>query len=139
VSVEEVLQTDLVTVPPTATVATISETMASESVGTVVVVEDGAPLGIVTDRDLALALADDAAVTERKAESFLSDELETATSDVSVFEALDQMERAQIRRLPVVDDDGAIRGMVALDDVLVLLSEQFQSAATIIRAQSPRL
>ena len=138
-SVEEILQTDLVTVPPTATATTISETMASESVGTVVVVDDGSPLGIVTDRDLALAITGGTDVPGRDARSFIEDDFETATSDVSVFEALEKMERAQIRRLPIVDDDGAIRGIVALDDVLVLLSEQFQSAAAIIRAQSPRL
>lgn len=139
VSVEEVLQTDLVTVPPNATVATISKTMASEDVGTVVVVDDGAPLGIITDRDLALAIGDGGDVSGREASDFISGSVQTATSDVSVFEALERMESQQIRRLPIVDDNGAVRGIVALDDVLVFLGEQLQSATGIIRAQSPRL
>ena len=139
VSVEQIVQTDLVTVPATATVATISQTMASEEVGSVVVVDDGAPLGIITDRDLALALAEGTDVAGRQAGQFVDGTLQTGSTEMSVFDALERMQSAGIRRLPIVDENNAIRGIVALDDVLVLLGEKLQAATEIIRIQSPRL
>jgi len=139
VSVEQIVQTDLVTVPASATVATISQTMASEDVGTVVVVDDGAPLGIITDRDLALALAEGTDVAGRQAGQFVDGTLQTGSTEMSVFDALERMQSAGIRRLPIVDENNAIRGIVALDDVLVLLGEKLQAATEIIRIQSPRL
>ena len=139
ISVEQIVQTDLVTVPATATVATISQTMSGESVGSVVVVDDGSPLGIITDRDLALALAEGTDVAGRQASQFVDGTLQTGSTDMSVFDALERMQSAGIRRLPIVDENNAIRGIVALDDILVLLGEKLQAATEIIRTQSPRL
>jgi len=66
-------------------------------------------------------------------------EFVTGTTDMSVVDVLDRLSEAGIRRLPVVDDDGALAGIVTLDDVLVHSSEELERAADVVRIQSPRL
>jgi len=58
---------------------------------------------------------------------------------MSVFDAIRVMSDAGIRRLPIVDDNGALRGVVTLDDAPVLLGGVVSEAADTVQSQSPRL
>jgi CBS-domain-containing membrane protein len=58
---------------------------------------------------------------------------------MNVYEAINQLSDEEIRRLPVVDEDGELVGIVTLDDLLVLLSRELSMAGDIIEEQSPRL
>lgn len=113
--------------------------MASEDVGSVVVVEDDRPVGIVTDRSIALCLRDQPDASERAVGEILTEDLVTGTTDMSVFEVLRQLEDAEVRRLPIVDEDGTLAGIVTLDDILFLLGAELENATAIIEAQSPRI
>jgi CBS domain-containing protein len=140
VSIDDILQTDVVTVEPDTPIATVVAQLAEKDVGSVVVVEDERPIGLITDRAIALALESSPDVTEQAAEEFASGDLVTGTTEMNVFEALRRLEDEEIRRLPIVDDDDdALVGIVTLDDILVLLGAELENAASIIRAQSPRL
>jgi CBS domain-containing protein len=139
VSIDDILQTDVVTVEPDTPIATVVAQLAEKDVGSVVVVEDERPIGLITDRAIALALESSPDVTEQAAEEFASGDLVTGTTEMSVFEALRRLEDEEIRRLPIVDDDDTLVGIVTLDDILVLLGAELENAASIIRAQSPRL
>jgi CBS domain-containing protein len=140
VTIEEIVETDVVTVQPDTPIATVVAHMAEEDVGSVVVVEDEKPVGLITDRTVALALESTPDITEQEAESLLSDDLVTGTTEMSSFEALRRLEDEQVRRLPIVDDDrDTLEGIVTLDDILVLLGAELENATSIIRAQSPRL
>lgn len=138
VSVDDIVQTDIVSVQTDDDVRSIVDKMESEQVGTVVVVDGEQPIGIITDRDIALALAEED-VTDRTAETFIQEDLVTGSTEMSVFDALETMKTENVRRLPIVDDNGTIEGIVALDDILVLLGTKVKEATDIIQAQSPRL
>ena len=138
VTLEEIVQTDVVTVQPDETVSEVVGRMAEEEVGSVVVVEDDEPVGIVTDRAIALSLEGTADVAERSVEEVMDTELVTATTETTVFDAIGTLEEAGVRRLPIVDDEGGLEGIVTLDDILVLLGSEFDNAAGIIRSQSTR-
>lgn len=139
-AVEDIVQTDVATAERDTPIATVVATLAEKDVGSVVVVEGDDPVGILTDRKIVLALEDTPDVSERTASDLLGDgDLITATTDASVFEALQQMSEANVRRLPIVDDEGTLQGIVTLDDVLVLLGTELKSAVDVIQAQSPRL
>lgn len=140
VEVSEVLRTDVVTVERSTPIATVVAEMAEKDVGSVVVVEGEAPVGILTDREIALALETDPDVADRTAVDLLREDrdLVTGNTDMSVFDALRQLSDAQVRRLPIVDEDGSLRGIVTLDDVLVRLGTELETATSIIGAQSPR-
>jgi signal-transduction protein with cAMP-binding, CBS, and nucleotidyltransferase domain len=116
--IKEVMSTPDVSVPPQSSVAEAARLMAYEGVGAVLVVSDGRPLGIVTDRDLALrVIARDLPATTPITE-VMSTQLVTVDSADDVDVAFAAFRRHAIRRLPVVSDGEAV-GMVTVDDLLM--------------------
>ncbi|WP_336345298.1 CBS domain-containing protein [Halalkalicoccus ordinarius] len=128
---------DVITVERDAEVSEISETMNDERVGSVVVVEDGAPVGIVTDRTIALAVGQEDDVSSLVAEDLMSEDPETVAADTGAYELATAFGDAKVRRLPVVDDEGQLEGIVSLDDVIATSAEELEEAAKVIEEQSP--
>lgn len=140
VEIEQLAQTDVVTVEPEMSIADVISKMAENDVGSVVVVDDGSPIGILTDRTIALALEGEPDITEKQASELIQDDgLVTATTDMTLVEALERLNEENVRRLPIVNEDGQLEGIVTLDDILVLLGSALHEATEIIKAQSPRL
>jgi CBS domain-containing protein len=133
------MEEDVVTVQPDTPVPTVTAQMETEDVGAVVVVDDNEPQSVVTDREVALALGDMPDLADKTAEDLISDEMVTGEQQMSVYEALQQLSEENIRRLPIVDENGDLIGIVTLDDIIVLIGEEMQDAADIIQTQSPRL
>lgn len=139
VRVEEIVETEVIKAKPATPIRSVVSMMAKEGVGSVVVVEDDEPIGILTDRKIALAIESTPNIAEKSAEAFLSGTLVTGTTDMSVFDGLRQLEGAGVRRLPIVDDDGKLAGIITLDDILVLLGTELGNVTSIVKTQSPRL
>lgn len=139
VVIEELVETDVVTAERDTPVQQVVADMAREDVGSVVVVEDERPVGILTDRTIALALESATDLSDHRAEDLLTDSIVTGTAEMSVFEAIRRLEEEEIRRLPIVDEEGQLTGIVTLDDILVLLSTELGNLAAVVKAQSPRL
>jgi CBS domain-containing protein len=103
--------------------------MQERHVGAVVIVEEGRPIGIVTDRDLVLrVLAQELAPNEPVAD-VMSRELWTARIGDSIESTFNTMRHRGVRRLPIVDDEGVLRGLVAMDDLVVMVSGEVTSLA----------
>ena len=117
--VEEIMTKDVCSCGPGTNAASAADIMWSRNCGSLPVVEDGGRVvGIVTDRDLFLALGTS---NRRPAEVPIG---EIMTRDVAlcnpandVRSALKTMAQRQLRRLPVVDDSGALIGMLSLGDM----------------------
>ncbi len=110
---------DPATVAPTATVVEIARQMADRNVGSVVVVLDGRPVGIVTDRDLVLRVVRHGIDPARtRAREVMSRDLVTALDDIGPAQAASLMKSRRIRRLPIVDAHGDLEGIVTLDDIV---------------------
>ena len=139
VTIDDIMEEDVVTVQPDTPVPTVTAQMETEDVGAVVVVDDNEPQSVVTDREVALALEDTPDLADKTAEDLISDEMVTGEQQMSVYEALQQLSEENIRRLPIVDENGDLTGIVTLDDIIVLIGEEMQDAADIIQTQSPRL
>ncbi len=137
-TVNDIAATDVVTATEDATLAEIARTMGDEGVGCVPIVENDEPVGIVTDRKIALSLADDGDASNRAVGNIMTRDLITIESDASVHDAIEQMEDAGIRRIPVVED-GQLTGLITLDDVLVTVADELDEVADVIEEQSPRL
>lgn len=135
--VDAAARTDVVTAERTDTISSVVGDMAAENVGSVVVVEDDRPIGVLTDRSVALALGSTPDLSERTAEELLDGGVVTASMDDDVFEALDRMRDAGVRRVPLVDDEGELRGIVTLDDVLLFLEGHLGTVAETVREQFP--
>lgn len=120
-------------------IATIVAQMSEEEVGAVVVVDDSKPVGILTDRSIALSIKETPDLSDQTAEDLMSGEIVTGTDEMTVLEALEQLNENGIRRLPVVDEDEELIGIVTLDDIIVLLGSELEDTAGIIQSQSSRL
>lgn len=121
------------------TVRVAAQRMAARGVGALVVLDDHRrPIGILTDRDIALRVAgeglDAGAVTTGE---MMTRDLHTVTEEAAIEDSLRLMRRYAVRRLPVVDDDGALVGVVTLDDVLSLLAEELAQMGKIVERSSP--
>ena len=137
-SVQQIVQSNVVTADRDTPIEHVAATMGTENVGSVVIVDEHTPVGLVTDRMVALALADDPDLSGATAGDLMSDDLVTAGPAVGVFDLVRTMSEEGIRRMPVVAEDGSLAGIVTLDDVLVLLAEELQFLADVVETQSPR-
>ncbi len=122
------------------TVGVAAERMRSRGVGTLVVTNHlRVPVGIVTDRDLVLRVM----APEKDPRSTLVADVMTPypkviAENAPIEKAVARMRQGGFRRLPVVDADGALVGIVALDDVLALLAQEFHQIQTLLERTSPR-
>jgi CBS domain-containing protein len=109
----------VVSAAPAATVRQVAELMRERNVGSVVLVdEDGAIAGFVTDRDLALGALTDGRDPGDPVAAHASSPVITATPGMDVEAAAELMVRHGVRRLPVLDD-GRLTGIITLDDLAV--------------------
>jgi len=117
--VEGLLRGPAATCGPSASVAEVAALMQRSGAAVVVVDADGAPLGIVTDRDLrakVVAMQRDAGAT--RAADVMSSPLVTVKREAIAFEALLEMTRREIHHLVVVDA-GGLAGVLPSDDLLL--------------------
>ena len=116
-TVREVMTTDIVSCPSAASVTDAARHMRDRDIGDVLVVDDGAVRGIVTDRDIVVrCVADANDCTNSRIGDIVSSDLKTITSDAPIAEAAKIMRDNALRRLPVVDDGTAV-GIVSLGDL----------------------
>jgi CBS domain-containing protein len=124
---------------PGETVQLAARRMNSRNVGTLMVLDkESRPVGIITDRDLAIRVVGEAldATTTSVAE-VMSRAMVSVHEETPIEEALCRMRAGPYRRLPVVDDDGQLVGVVSLDDIIDLLSEEFAEIGRLLRKESP--
>lgn len=134
----DIAEIDVVTAERDDPLTSIVERMADEDVGTVVITEDDRPTGIVTDRMIALALAEHPDVSELTAGDVMTGDPVTVTDEMTVFEVVQTLGDSGIRRVPIVDDDGQLVGIVSIDDVLVLLATELDQLSEVVERQIER-
>jgi CBS domain-containing protein len=116
----EIMTSSVVTAGADADVLSVAQLMRDRSIGSVVICDtEGEPAAMVTDRDLTVrALADERSPSEPIADH-CSKPLVTGAPEMDLEEAAALMVRHRIRRLPVLDDDNGLVGIVTLDDIAV--------------------
>jgi CBS domain-containing protein len=135
---------EVVTASPDETARELAETMKDENVGSVVVVEAGEPIGIVTDRDIAVrGVAQERDLDTVTADEIMTEDLVVVNAHDEISELIDTLDAAGVRRMPVVEGE-EIAGIVTLDDIAVLLAveldgiaEEMSSLSNVIRSGSP--
>jgi len=112
--------TEVATVEPSASLADASEMLRERGYGALVASVDGNSLdGIISERDIVRALADDgAAALDRDVASAMSAEVYTCHPGDSIDSLMSMMTERRIRHLPVMDASGAIGGMISIGDVV---------------------
>ncbi len=142
-AIGEICNREVVIVEREAPVIEAARLMRQYHVGDLVVVDAPSglrrPVGIVTDRDIVIeVVAMQVAPETLRVGDIMSAELATVRETEGVFETIRYMRDKGIRRLPVVDRDGWLQGIVTLDDLLILLAEEMGEMARLIGREMDR-
>jgi len=117
-NIREVMTRNPRTVSPDDTIQNAARIMRDEDTGAVPVVEDGRPVGMVTDRDIVVRAVADGGLTGRSVRDIVSTGVVCATPEMSTRDASELMREHQVRRLPVVENERLV-GIVSLGDLAV--------------------
>ena len=114
--------------------------MRRHHVGDVIVVDkfDGSrvPVGILTDRDIVVSvIAPGLDPASLQVGDIMSEDLLTARDNDDVYETIEKMRLRGIRRVPVVDGNGSLSGIVSADDLLEFLAEEMGDLSRISGSQ----
>lgn len=120
-----------------ASIAEVASLMRDEQVGSVVITDEHVPVGIVTDRDITVDVTAEGMDPDGlTAQDVMTTEPVTVEKDAGRFELIETMSEHEVRRMPVVED-GELWGIITLDDIDRLLSDEQRKLASIIEAESP--
>lgn len=129
---------DVVTIEGGAGIIDAARLMREHHVGDLVVVEErprgAVPVGILTDRDIVVGLIapDVPELPALRVSDVVADELVVAREDESLADVVKRMRTHGIRRIPVVDDEGVLLGIIAFDDVVDLLASMMDDLAALV-------
>ena len=139
----EICNREVFIVQRDTTVQEAAQLMRQHHVGALVVVQEVSgkrkPVGLVTDRDLVVeVLATQLDAGTITVGDIMLPELVTVPESSGVFEAIQFMRAKAVRRLPVVDGQGALIGIVALDDLLSLLAEELSELSVLVSREQAK-
>ncbi len=136
-SIGEYCNRDVVIVNKTESVQEAISLMRSEHVGAVVVVDQIndaiIPVGMLTDRDIVVeVLAENIDLQSVNISDVMSFDLLVLPESIDLMDAIKRMRSKGVRRTPIVNDGGALVGIISVDDLLDLLAEQMIDLAKLI-------
>ncbi len=137
VLVRDIMNSPVISASPDDTIYNIAKKMKDENIGSIIVLENDKPVGIVTDWDIvSKAIANDAKPSQIKAKDVMK-ELYTIESEESITEAARLLRKYNIKRLGVVYKNRLV-GIISSSDVIAVtpdLVEIVSEKATIIRGE----
>jgi CBS domain-containing protein len=142
-SIGEICNREVVFCRKGETTQQAAELMRRHHVGCLVVVDESRecprPLGVITDRDLVVEiLAGNVFPETVVVGDVMSYDLATAREDEDMWEVVRRMRAKGVRRLPIVDEAGALVGIVTMDDMVEFLAEEFSGLVKLLARQRER-
>jgi CBS domain-containing protein len=141
--VGEICNREVVIVDRQSTVRDAAKLMREFNVGDLVVVEERegrrVPIGILTDRDIVVKIiAEDVDMDVLQVDEVMGAELFTAGEEGDILGTMKRMRSEGVRRMPVVNADGGLEGIITLDDLLPLVAEQISDLVELISCEQKR-
>jgi len=134
--IERLIHRPVKTLGPDDSCEEAAALMRDENIGAVVIVDEGRVQGVVTDRDIAVrVVASGGSPAEVRLRSIMSGEPIFLSKARTLDQLVSAMRDMGVRRVPVIEDDGTVCGLVSMDDLLVLISEQLGELAQVIRKE----
>jgi predicted transcriptional regulator len=120
-----------VTIDGKASIRDAARLMRQKAIGALVVTGNHRPKGMITDRDIVVAVvAEGLDPAQVRVADVMSSNPAVIRGDKGIFDAVRLFAAKAVRRLPVVDNRGFVIGIIALDDVLMLLGTEMGHVAT---------
>lgn len=136
-TLHDIMRRHVVTASRDDIIDEVASELSDTHIGCVVVLDDGEPVGILTDRDISIGLDANWVDTSRMTVGELATKhLVTVDVDTGLLELSELMNEHGVRRLPVMDD-GELVGIVSQDDLIVHLSKILNNLAGIVQTESP--
>ena len=129
-NIRDVMTPNPRTVSPSDTIQSAAQIMRDQDTGAVPVVENGRPIGMLTDRDIVIRAVADGGQLSRPVSEIVTTGVVAVTPDMSTREAFELMSEHQIRRLPVVEGERLV-GIVSLGDLAVKDAHDRRSGDTL--------
>jgi CBS domain-containing protein len=131
--VRDIMVKDVLTAEPDVNLREAAEVMADNHVGCLVVVENGKLTGIVTDRDILLAVADSRKNLDKMAiKDVMTHYVITTSSDTPIEKAIQLMIENKVKKVPVVDG-GELSGILTMTDVVLAQPKLIEKFNKIIK------
>ena len=127
----EIMTRDVRTATSKTSVSEIAVMMRDGDMGAVPVVENGRLIGIVTDRDIVVRCVADGRGPDTPVSEAMTTEIFSVRPDDFAFEAVRLMGDKQVRRVPVVDEDGKLAGIISMADVALETEDELEIAETL--------
>jgi CBS domain-containing protein len=142
-TIGKVCNREVVFVHAQASIPEAARLMREHHVGDLVVIKEKTgkrvPVGIITDRDIVLeVIAEGVSMDDVNVGDIMSDKLVTAREGDGLLDTIKVMRAKGIRRLPVVNDDNELVGILSVDDLIDLFSEQIVDLARLIAREQGR-
>jgi CBS domain-containing protein len=132
---DKVCTKPVITASAQMTVSEAARAMRSKNIGALVVVNAGRPIGMLTDRDIAVDVVargmDPDAV---QVSDVMRKKPHTIRQELGLFDAARAFAKSGVRRLPVVDKRGVLIGVIAIDDIMILLGNEMGYVASALSA-----
>jgi CBS domain-containing protein len=127
----EIMTRDVRTATSETRLSEIAVMMRDGDMGAVPVVENGRLIGIVTDRDIVVRCVADGRGPDTPVSEAMTTEIFSVRPDDFAFEAVRLMGDKQVRRVPVVDEDGKLAGIISMADVALETEDELEIAETL--------
>jgi CBS domain-containing protein len=118
--VEKIMNRHIITVSPETSLLEAMQIMADNHIGCVVVVKESKPIGMLTERDVLVAIASEQVrdVKKTKVKSVMTHYLITIRPNRTLGKAITLMSENKIKKLPVVNEKGRLVGIITASDII---------------------
>ncbi|MBI3554743.1 MAG: CBS domain-containing protein [Deltaproteobacteria bacterium] len=133
---KDIVRGKVVSCRPDNTILEAAEVMKRNDVGCLLVIQDDKPEGVLTDRDIVLRCIAGHIAPEAPVIDIMTRGVASVTVDDGIQDVINLMRAKEIRRVPVLEKDGRVIGLVSFGDIVGLLAKELGdlSAATPVRA-----
>ncbi len=140
--IKSVCQSKVATIDKSSSLKEAAQAMFQQHVGSLVVTDTlngkKVPSGMITDRDIALAIGSSQMPQQLSVEQVMHNQPLTVEEGEGIFETLSKMSSTGVKRVPVTKKDGSLCGVVCADDLLTLIGEEITNLAKITQTQIKR-
>lgn len=136
--IKDVMTLEVVTLAPTAKAKDAAALMRSLNIGAIPICEGTRLMGMVTDRDLVLRVMAEGLNPEHETiQTIMTSDVDYCYEDQTVEEAAQVMQDRQVRRLPIINRENELVGIVSLGDVAVKGTDRMTTATALEEISQP--
>lgn len=122
ITIGKIMNNSVVSVDSSVSATDAAKMMEDTDVGAVIILENGSPIGIVTDRDFAIKITAHSYPIDTPVRRIMSTPLISVDSSSDIWEASDLMSARNVRKLPVIDDDKVV-GIITSSDIVKYIAD----------------